>query len=254
MNDLIYKNELFSSQEMMVLAALSGIEHIRIMSEGSQQMPEPEELNRIIFQLYQKGSLIWNGKDGYDLQAEIRSLFYDIKYASKELEICSKWQKSPLHCFCSTDITVMELSQTDADRIKVHRISQEQFLTELHDRGIMRLSAGDARKENSGDDWKEVWNQFRKKHPWIMQKEERKPERMKNLLDEAEELIGYAAVYDREKNRNVSEWLFLGSGQSGCVAVVTPEQIQTEEVNEETIRKLLGQNLMEGETKYDDFS
>ena len=60
MNDLVYKNELFSSRELMVLAAYSGMEMFRILQAGSQKTLEPEEMNEAVFQLYRKGLLRWN--------------------------------------------------------------------------------------------------------------------------------------------------------------------------------------------------
>ena len=50
MNDLVYKNELFSSRELMVLAAYSGMEMLRILQAGSQKTLEPEEMNEAVFQ------------------------------------------------------------------------------------------------------------------------------------------------------------------------------------------------------------
>ena len=127
MNDLVYKNELFSSRELMVLAAYSGMEMLRILQAGSQKTLEPEEMNEAVFKLYRKGLLCWNGKNGYEIRPELRALLQDMKYAEKELEFWSRRQKNPLHCFWGEDVVIMELSQNDEDRIKVHRSARDTF-------------------------------------------------------------------------------------------------------------------------------
>lgn len=96
MNDLVYKNELFSSRELMVLAAYSGMEMLRILQAGSQKTLEPEEMNEAVFKLYRKGLLCWNGKNGYEIRPELRALLQDMKYAEKELEFWSRRQKKPV--------------------------------------------------------------------------------------------------------------------------------------------------------------
>lgn len=249
MNDLIYKNVLLSSKEMRVLAAYCGIETLRIMSEYRQEKLDPQEVNETVFQLYQKGILCWKGENQYTLQGEIKALFRNMKYATKELEVRSKSQKSPLHCFLSKEIIVTEISQNDVDRIKIHRTEQKEFLEELKEREIVPSQAGRKKSESKPEVWKELWENFQKKYLVVLQDGSRSKEQLEKLLDEEKELSAYMIVYDRMAKKEERIILFLSEESYGCMAVLENDSVYTENLNTENLQKLFVQQIAEGECK-----
>lgn len=246
MNDLIYKNVLLSSKEMKVLAAYCGMENFRIISEYSQKEMNPQEVNETVFLLYQKGILCWNGENGYTLQPEIRSLFRDMKYAAKELEIRSQNQKSPLHCFWNKEIVVTELSQNDVDRIKIHRTKQEEFVEELREREILPFYVRSADESEKGESIK-LWEDFQEQYSEILKDNRKSGEQLKNLLEEENDLSAYAIVYDRGKKKEEQIILFLSEKTYGCIAILEKDSVYVERLDERHIYGLLVQQMSEGE-------
>lgn len=247
MNDLIYKNILLSSKEMRVLAAYCGIETLRIMTEYRQEELDPQEVNETVFQLYQKGILCWNGENQYILQDEIKALFRNMKYATKELEIRSKIQKSPLHCFWNKEIVVTEISQNDVDRVKIHRTKQEEFLEELREREIVPLQVGKKKSESEPKEWKELWENFQKKYLVVLQDGSRSKEQLEKLLDEEKELKTYMIVYDRIAKKEERIILFLTDESCGCMAVLEKNAVYVEHLDTKNLQKLFVQQIAEGE-------
>lgn len=252
MNDLVYKNELFSSRELMVLAAYSGMERLRILQAGSQKTLEPEEMNEAVFQLYRKGLLCWNGKNGYEIRPELRALLQNIKYAEKELEFWSRGQKNPLHCFWGEDVVIMELSQNDEDRMKVHRSAKDTFFSELYDRGILpEYMTGKQERVDAGE-CESVWIEFQKKYPGIMP--ENRAEQLKKLVGRVPELCAFINVYDRAADQEVSEILLLKNGLYGCIVVLQQNFVHIECLREEVLKILLEQPVTEKEMENYDLS
>lgn len=249
MNDLIYKNVLLSSKEIRVLAAYCGIETLRIMTEYRQEELDPQEVNETIFQLYQKGILCWNGENQYILQDEIKALFRDVKYAAKELEIRSKSQKSPLHCFWNKEMVVTEISQNDVDRIKMHRAKQEEFLEELLERGMVPKLTEKKKDESEQEEWKDLWVNFQKKYSEILQDVRRCGEQMENLLSEEKELKAYIIVYDRMTGKGEQTILFLADAPYGCMVVLEKNAIYAENLNVTNLQKLFSQQIEEGDDR-----
>ena len=250
MNDLVYKNELFSSRELMVLAAYSGMEMLRILQAGSQKTLEPEEMNEAVFKLYRKGLLCWNGKNGYEIRPELRALLQDMKYAEKELEFWSRRQKNPLHCFWGEDVVIMELSQNDEDRIKVHRSARDTFFSELYDREI--LPEYMTEKQERVDACKNVWIEFQKRNPELIQ--ENRAEQLKKLVGRVPELCAFINVYDRAADQEVSEILLLKNGLCGCIVVLQQNFVHIECLCEEVLKILLEQPVTEKEMENYDLS
>ena len=252
MNDLVYKNELFSSRELMVLAAYSGMEMLRILQAGSQKTLEPEEMNEAVFQLYRKGLLCWNGKNGYEIRPELRALLQDIKYAEKELEFWSRGQKNPLHCFWGENVVIMELSQNDEDRMKVHSSAKDTFFSELYDREILpEYMTGKQERVDAGS-CKNVWIEFQKRNPELMQ--ENRAEQLKKLVGRVPELCAFINVYDRAADQEVSEILLLKNGLCGCIVVLQQNFVHIECLREEVLKILLEQPVTEKEMENYDLS
>ena len=252
MNDLVYKNELFSSRELMVLAAYSGMEMLRILQAGSQKTLEPEEMNEAVFQLYRKGLLRWNGKNGYEIRPELRRLLQDIKYAEKELEFWAKGQKNPLHCFWGENAVIMELSQNDEDRMKVHSSAKDTFFSELYDREILPEYMTEKQERVDTDDCKNIWIKFQKRNPELIQ--ENRAEQLKKLLGRVPELCAFINVYDRAADQEVSEILLLKNGLCGCIVVLQQGFVHIERLCEENLKMLLEQPVTEKEMENYDLS
>ena len=243
MNDLIYKNVLLSSKEMRVLAAYCGMETLRIMSEYRQEELDPQEVNETVFQLYQKGILCWNGENQYTLRDEIKALFRNMKYAEKELEVRSKSQKSPLHCFWHKEIVVTEISQNDVDRIKIHQTKQKEFLEELMERGMVPLLTGTKQDESEQEAWKDLWENFQKKYSEILQDARRSEEQMENLLSEEKELKAYIIVYDRMTGKEEQTILFLADELYGCMVVLEKNATHAKNLDMTNLQKLFSQQI-----------
>lgn len=235
MNELTVVNELFSGQEMMVLAAGCGMETFRMVSEEKPEIPDPVELNKAIFELYRRKILCWDGKDGYIMRPDIQSLFREIKYAEKELEIRSNKQKTLLHCFCGKDVVVMELSQNDTDRIKVHKVRRNDFAAELCDRHFFHFYVSGEQGENEE---KNIWKKFREENPKMIPQNIKHLDMMREILNNAGSVSCYAILYDREKKQNVSVWVFLDDGTQGCMAVFDDKKDEAEILTEKNIEKL----------------
>lgn len=235
MNDLIYKNILLSSKELKILAAYSGIETLRIISGHQQKELEPQEINEIVFQLYQRGILRWSGNHKYELQSEIRLLFYDMKYAEKELEVRGKTLKSPLHCFWDKEVVVTELSQNDADRIKLHRVKQNEFFEELWERELIPLGTS---REQSQSLQEKMQENFQKKFSDLGLCRAEDIENAMKILEEIEEVRTYILVYDRKEKRIITTILLLDNQTIGYV-LHENSLIQIEEMDKENIRKAI---------------
>ena len=111
MSDLIYKSYIISTREFIVLSLLTGIEKFHILTDGNLQPVSEEELNQIIFQLYQKDILRWKEEDSYDLNPDIKELFRNIKDSRKEIEIYWDGSSNPLICFWNASAVIMEMTK-----------------------------------------------------------------------------------------------------------------------------------------------
>lgn len=229
MSSLVYKNELFSVREFIVLAAYAGMDEIRMLSGTCQVPMKPEELNEVVFQLYQRGVLCWNGNDGYDLDPEIRSLLREIKYAEKDVEIHFEGGKGLLYCFINTEVTVMELSRNDVERIRLHRISKDAFLEELSDRGIIPpYDRGKAFKEQM-EECEKLSEEFQQKNPELFTTggdwNQKQSETLKKVLEKENMLSAYSLVYDHISGRQIMRILLLQKDFCQCIVTADAEQV-----------------------------
>lgn len=207
MSSLVYKNELLSVREFIVLAAYAGMDEIRMLSDTCQEQVRPEELNETVFRLYQRGTLRWNGDGGYELNPEIRSLLQEIKYAKREVEIRFEDGEGLLYCFINTTVTVMERSRNDVERLRLHQVSKDAFFEELSDRGIIPpRDCGSAPAEEITE-CESILTEFRQKNPelfredMILKQDQR--EALKKVLEKETELNAYSMIYDRISGRQI---------------------------------------------------
>ncbi|MCD7884781.1 MAG: hypothetical protein LUI87_13920 [Lachnospiraceae bacterium] len=136
MSDLTYRSFLLSEQEFMVLSAFTGIEKVHMLIEKQPDLPDRKELSLTIFGLYQKGLLHWeNGTCGP--KSEIRDLFCNIRSSQKELLVFHREENAPLLCYWADSSVLTELSENDRDKIKLHGLSKNDFLSEMKERGIL---------------------------------------------------------------------------------------------------------------------
>lgn len=242
MSSLIYKNELFSVREFIVLAAYAGMDEIRMLSDTCRVQLKPEELNEIVFQLYQRGVLCWNGSNGYELDLDIRFMLQEIKYAKRELEIHFERGKGLLYCFVNTAVTVMELSQNDVEKIRVHRVSKEAFLEELSDRGIIPTDVSAKASVGKRKEWKKVSAEFLQKNPEIFRTgtiwHEKQREMLKKVLAKENELGAYGIVYDRVSRREILTILLLQKELDECIVTADAERIRTMKFEWEALKKI----------------
>lgn len=135
MNDLLVCSYVFSCQEFLVLAALTGMKRVRLLAEEQIEEPDQKMVNLVLFQLYQKKLLTWKREETYAIQPEIRLVFGKMKAAEKEIHIYTR-ESRPLLCFWGEDVVVAETSDHDRAAMKVHALSKQAFWEELQERRI----------------------------------------------------------------------------------------------------------------------
>ncbi len=139
MSELIYKSFLFTREELMVAGALSGMKKLACLLEDSGRELSGEELNRVVFTLYQKGFLLYKRGKEWKLDPEIEILFAGIRDARRELDIYSPGMGGPLLCFQKEDLVVMEVSGNDKSAVLIHFCPAAAFPQELNDRGLVPI-------------------------------------------------------------------------------------------------------------------
>lgn len=239
MNDLVYKNYLFSTQEFMVLSAFAGVGKLHLLLEGGQKEPDGQELSRIIFRLYQRGILCWKDEDSYELKQEIRLLFRDMNAAGRELQVYSKRSTSPLLCFWNDYTVVMELSGNDRDTVKVHSLPRNEFLEELQDRGILpEDNSGEladiVREEND-----RLWETFLKNSCRFVERGHIRYAGLKRLLAEREELSAFITVCDRKTNQGQSVILLLNYGMLDYIVCVKDDAVWADYYTQDNLKGFL---------------
>lgn len=121
----------------MVLSALTGMKRVNLLMEDHTTELDQKSVNLILFQLYQKKFLYWKKEGTYTIRPEIRFLFEKMRDARKELQIYIQGKNSPLLCYYGKEVVITEVSENDRAAIKVHALSENEFMNELKERGIV---------------------------------------------------------------------------------------------------------------------
>lgn len=232
MGELAYRSYFFSSQEFMVLSACSGMEGMHILFEEPPAKLSREELNVILFGLYQRGILYWKDESSYALKPEIRMMFEDMKSSKKELQIYFEKGGSPLLCFWNAHTVITELSENDKNTIKIHSLSEHDFFRELCDRGILPARDSQEIGDFTGIG---VWQ----KRLQLVQDGSIRYEALQRLLHEEDGLPAYMTVYDRKSGRDQGVILILDCGISDGMAFVEDNSVQTLWYSLDNLKKLL---------------
>ena len=239
MNDLVYKNYLFSSREFMVLSACAGMERLHLLREGRTEQISEQELNRIIFRLYQREILCWRDENSYELKPEISQLFHDMNEAEKELQVYAKRSASPLLCFWNDHTVVMELSGNDRDTVKLHSLPQNEFLAELQDRGVLPADNSGEIVDVAQEDNGELWKTFVKGCSRFMEQGHIRYEELKKYLSRKEELFSFITVCDRKTGRDQSVLLLLSYGMFDCIVCMKDGVTQMDYYTLDNLRRFL---------------
>lgn len=148
-----------------MLAACAGIRKMDFLFENQPEIPEAQELEHILFGLYEKRLLLVK-EDCCELKPEILSIFQNIKDAGQELQIYGK-DGDTLLCFQAEQTVVMEIAGNQKDTVRLHSLSSVEFLKELSEGGILpapgteEVSFGTAQEnlqwlESYLDGWEEL--------------------------------------------------------------------------------------------------
>lgn len=238
MSDLIYRNYLFSSEEFMVLSASVGIERLPVLFEGTPKQPEKTELSQTVFQLYQKGILMWENDGSYALRQDVRALFQDMKAAKKELHIYSKRTGGPLLCFWDEYVVVTELSGNDSGSVRIHSLPADRFLDELRDRGILPEQDCVQLAETIDKDSEEQCIRFLKESPAMLEDGHMQYDLLEMLLEKNRDLFAFIALYDRVLGQNQGVALILNCGLADCITYVGDGQTYICYYTERDLREL----------------
>lgn len=218
MNKCIFNNYIFPYQEFMVLSALTGLDKLNILMDKKKEELNQKSVNQILFQLYQKEIICWKAEKLYELNPKIRSLFLNIKESKRELQIYGKNQKSPFLCYLGKEFVVTELSENDRNAIKIHGISQQNFIKELQDRGFIPVE-----NENADFDMEESLIQGIEEEFWVknllksMEKTNFQMNQFPQIMEEEEHVQTTFSIYDKKKKWEKQDVFLLDCGIKDCI-------------------------------------
>lgn len=238
MCNLVYKNFIFSVQEFMVLCAWTGIEQLHILQGSQQEKMGGEELNLVLFQLYQKEILYWNN-DTYELKQEVAQLFRDIRFASAELQIYTRTSRSPLLCFYGTYMIVMELSGNDTDAVKVHRLQEYDFFAELRNKGMLPLRDSQEMEGTAQREDCEAWCSILGKRSNLMENGCILYDRLQELLRDAKDLWVAITIHDRKSGQDRGVVLIAEQDFSDCLICIADSVVRADYYTLDSLSQLL---------------
>ncbi len=222
----------------MVLSAMAGMDSAYLPTGEKPELPDLKKLSLILFQLYQKGLLKWED-DNYIPRAEIGSLFRNIRFAKKELQIYGRNENSPLLCFWNECPVLVEHSENDRDKIKVLGLQKGDLIIELSERGILpeenTKQMGAAFEANEED----IWAGFLKTCPRLVQNGEIRYEVLENLFENQDMLTAAITVFERDNPENLYVILVLHCEMFDSLALTDGDTVRIKYYTSDILQELL---------------
>ncbi len=137
MCEMLYNDLLFSSQELMVMFALSGVDRLPLPVDAAPANMSERDVELQVFGMFQRGLFFWDDAGACKWRPDVGKMVQDIRSAKEHLRIDAKENAETLVCFCSEEVAILEKSENDADAIRVHTTPRNFLIQELRERGIL---------------------------------------------------------------------------------------------------------------------
>lgn len=239
MSELVYKSCLFSSEEFMILCALTGIEEINMFGESGRREMDEEEADRNVFQLYQKGILYYGEEGSWKVKPEIRSLFRDMRDAEKEMQIFSRKRGGSLLCFGEEHLIIVEVSQNDRDAVRMHRQTAESFFMELCDKGMLPERDSLEMEEAAEDEESGAWGQLLASLSDLIRNGRPAYDKLEKILQEREELLLSVVVSNRKLKSDWKAISVVDLGISDWIVYAGNDSVRTDYYTMDRLRAFL---------------